>query len=80
MMDTDTRRVRAHFIRLLRQQTPDHPWVRQHDRRVQLAAEARVLLDSLRDEVTRALVTNRPLERLCRVRDAALRRYMRRMR
>ncbi len=36
-MGIDERRVRAKFIQLLRQRTPDHPWVKTHDRKLQEA-------------------------------------------
>lgn len=31
-MATDEEAVRAHFIRMLRERTPDHPFVKQYDR------------------------------------------------
>ncbi len=46
MASEDQRQVRARFIELLRERTPDHPFVRQHDAKV-AAARAPFTLEEL---------------------------------
>ena len=50
-MGIDERRVRAKFIQLLRQRTPDHPFVRQHDREVRAATEQAETVEALIERV-----------------------------
>jgi hypothetical protein len=50
-MGLDEKRVRAKFIQLLRARSPDHPFVRQHDRWVREHVEAQD--ESIEDLIVR---------------------------
>ena len=59
-MGIDEKRVRAKFIQLLRQRTPDHPWVLKHDREVREATER---AESIEEVIERADVIDPVIER-----------------